>query len=203
MRMHTIPPFLPKLYPKRIWRVNTKGNELFLTFDDGPSEEITQWILNVLSEYSAKATFFCVGANVEKYPLQYEQILKKGHAVGNHTFHHLKGWKSPKQTYVSDALKCRELVKSALFRPPYGKMTQAQSSALIREGFKPVMWSYLTYDFQRNIDKEKVWQHIKKNISKGEVIVFHDHLKAFENLQFLLPRTLEHFSKKGYSFKAL
>jgi peptidoglycan/xylan/chitin deacetylase (PgdA/CDA1 family) len=184
---------------------------IYLTFDDGPHPEITEWVLNLLKKYNAAATFFCVGENITKHPGVFEEIIFQNHTVGNHTFNHLNGWKSPNKDYIHSVLKAEEVIhnskfinhKSYLFRPPYGKIKTSQAKFLIKEGYEIVMWDVLSADFDQNTSKEKCLQNVLKNTKPGSIIVFHDSEKAFKNLEYVLPKVLEYFSEKGFTFKAL
>ncbi|MCB2208345.1 MAG: polysaccharide deacetylase family protein [Bacteroidetes bacterium] len=190
-------------FPGLTWKMPSGTKSIFLTFDDGPHPEITPKVLNILEAYDAKATFFCVGENAVKYTDTYREILKHGHRTGNHTFHHLKGWNTPSKTYLHDTLECSKQVKSVLFRPPYGKITPLQIKALKKEGFSIIMWSVLTRDYKRSADPKKLLRNAIKRTQPGSIIVFHDSKKADHNLMYILPRFLEHFSKKGYLFKVI
>lgn len=190
------------LYPQLLWKVRTDEKIIYLTFDDGPHPEITLKVLDVLGKYNAKATFFCVGNNVEKYPGIYHEILKSGNQTGNHTFHHLNGWKTKDEDYFNDISQCKTLVDSVLFRPPYGKIKRSQIKLLKKE-FTIVMWSVLTYDFSQPICPQKCLQIALKNTGKGSIVVFHDSVKAVENMLFALPLFLQYFTDKGFKFQAL
>jgi peptidoglycan-N-acetylglucosamine deacetylase len=189
--------------PGALWQMPAEEKSLYLSFDDGPSADITYWILSELEKYQAQATFFCVGDNVEKYPGIYKEIKKKGHAVGNHTFNHFNGWSTETADYVENINKANDVIGSPLFRPPYGKMRPAQIRKVRELGYKIVMWSVLTYDFENNLDTWQSWKKIIRFTRPGGILVFHDNIKAFENLKILLPQTLAYFSNKGYSFKAI
>ncbi len=191
------------VFPELLWKFPSRNKELFLTFDDGPHPVITPKVLNILDAYEAKATFFCVGENVQKYPETYARILERGHRTGNHTFNHLRGWGTEKTEYLDNIRKCRELVDSDLFRPPHGRITKKQAEILLASGYKIVMWSVLTKDYQQNSNREKLLQNAIRKTEPGSIIVFHDSEKAAENMLFLLPRFLEYFSGKGYVFKAI
>jgi peptidoglycan/xylan/chitin deacetylase (PgdA/CDA1 family) len=203
MRFYYIPSLIRALYPKRIWSIPTSSRDIYLSFDDGPTPDITPWILEMLSQYNAKATFFCVGDNVVKHKKQYQSLLDAGHAVGNHTFNHMKGWQQPLHTYIENVELCKLEVESNLFRPPYGKIKSVQAKELLKSGYRIIMWSILTYDFDKTLNCEGAWKQIIKHTQPGSILVFHDHAKAFENLKVLLPKTLDYFSKQGYSFKAI
>jgi peptidoglycan-N-acetylglucosamine deacetylase len=202
--MYTIkPPKIVKaLYHELEWRINTNKPEIFLSFDDGPVPEITPAVLKILNEYNAKATFFCIGHNVDKYPGIYKSILEDGHTTGNHTYNHLNGWKTPRFTYLRNTLQCAELVKTSLFRPPYGKISRAQARA-IRSRYRVIMWDVLSGDFDKNITKEKCLHNVIANTSAGSIIVFHDSYKAADKVLYALPRVLEYFSNKGFSFRSI
>ena|ERR1017187_7128115 len=198
-------PRLLRLFYRRdaIWQIPTNKKELFLTFDDGPTPEITQWILKLLEKYGVHATFFCVAENAMKYPDIFNDIKLKGHTIGNHTYNHLNGWETDDVTYAENIDKANEIIKSLLFRPPYGRIKRTQAKSLNRLNYKVVLWSILTYDFDRNLNRNKAWSQIQKHTKPGSILVFHDHQKAFENLKELLPKTLEYFSGQGFSFENL
>ena len=172
---------------------------IYLTFDDGPIPEATPGILEILARYNAKATFFMVGDNVRKYPEVFRQVVDQGHATGNHTFHHLNGWKTTSGLYLDDVSRCAELVPSRLFRPPYGKFTPMQY-LLLKKDYRFILWSVLTYDFHRHTSGEQCLQNAVNNTKPGSIVVFHDNLKAIDNVNYALPRFLEHFSNLGFRF---
>ncbi len=200
--MHIVrPPLLFKsVYSKAIWRIKNQKNNIYLTFDDGPIPEITHWVLDCLREYEVKATFFCVGDNVRKYPEIFQRILDEGHAVGNHTFNHLKGWKQPFDVYIENIEKCQELTNTPLFRPPYGKMSYPQYKTLHRK-YRIIMWDVLTGDYDARISKEQCLKYCIDYTRSGSIIVFHDNIKAIENLQYALPKALEFLKNKGFNFQ--
>jgi peptidoglycan/xylan/chitin deacetylase (PgdA/CDA1 family) len=185
-----------------IWKINTRKKEIFLTFDDGPHPQITPWVLNQLKKYDAKATFFCVGNNVKKYPSVYEQVIAEGHAVGNHTYDHLNGWKTDTQKYMANITKAAALVSSGLFRPPYGRIKRKQAkqlpAALNNIHTKIIMWDVLSADFDQGITKEKCLENVLHNYREGSIVVFHDSEKAFPHLQFALPKILQHLQQEDY-----
>ena len=202
------PPFwLRALYPGRLWRVATKQKEVFLSFDDGPHEMVTPFVLDLLAKYNAKASFFCIGKNVQANPALYNEILAQGHRVGNHTMHHLTGWKTDTSLYLLDVVKASELIESNLFRPPYGKMNFAQArgiaGAMQQAQSKIVMWDILSGDFDLNLTGEQCFENCKKYLRLGSIIVFHDSQKAWDRLKVALPMFLEYAIANGYSFKAL
>lgn len=196
------PEIIKPLGKNLVWNVSTTEKVLFLTFDDGPIPEITPWVLNVLDQYNAQATFFCVGDNVKKHPDVFQQVLDAGHLVGNHTMHHLNGWKTKYYSYLKNTLECKNRVDSNLFRPPYGKITRQQSVCL-RQRFQIIMWDVLSGDFDQSISPEKCFQNVVTHAEEGSIVVFHDSIKAFGNLKHALPQTLEHFAKKGFRFETL
>jgi peptidoglycan-N-acetylglucosamine deacetylase len=175
---------------------------MYLTFDDGPIPEITPWVLETLKKFNAKATFFCVGDNVNKNPTVFQQVLADGHAIGNHTFSHINGWNSDNIPYFHDVRHCAKLVKSTLFRPPYGRLTPKQTQFLTRH-YDIVMWDVLSGDFDQDISKEDCLKNVVSAAKRGSIIVFHDSLKAAERMMYALPRVLEHFAAKGYRFEHL
>jgi len=196
--IHT-PTFIQSLFPNFIWRIPTEDKVLYLTFDDGPIAEVTPWVLDMLAEYDAKATFFCVGENVERHPEIIERMLAEGHTAANHTHNHLSGWGSENVPYFHNVRKCAQLVDSDLFRPPYGRMKPRQAQFLLRH-YRIVMWDVLSADFDPNISADQCLNNVLKNTKEGSIIVMHDSLKAQKNMQYTLPRVLEHFSSLGYRF---
>ncbi len=176
---------------------------LYLTFDDGPIPEVTPKVLDILADFQAKATFFCIGNNVENHPQLYQRIQDEGHAVGNHTYDHLKGWMHPTNDYIENTQKAASLIESKLFRPPYGRIKPAQTKALKALGYTLVMWDVLSYDWDAQIQKEQVLKNCLKSTKKGSILVFHDSQKASKNMLYALPKVLAHFSKKGYRFENL
>jgi len=191
------------LFPDFTWKISTKMKKLFLTFDDGPHPVITSKVLNILDEYNAKATFFCVGENVNEHPKIYNEILLKGHQTGNHTYNHLKGWNTATKSYIESIQRCKQLVNSDLFRPPHGRITYKQVKALKKEGYRIIMWSVLTRDYKKTDHKNGLLDRAIRKTRPGSIIVFHDSEKAEDNLFYLLPKFLDHYAHKGYSFELL
>lgn len=199
-------PIIKKIFSNYIWSIPTTEKKVFLTFDDGPIPEITDWVLNQLKVYNAKATFFCIGNNIEKHPAVFSRIIKDGHMIGNHTFNHVKGWKTTNKTYFKEVEMCEVEIqkssilnlKSKLFRPPYGKIKTSQSRRLRKLGYKIIMWDVLSADYKEEISKEKCLENVLKNVEPGSIIVFHDSIKAFQNLEYVLPKTLQFLSENGY-----
>jgi len=198
-----VPRFIQKLYPRRVWRIESTSNELFLTFDDGPHPDVTPRVLDLLNEYNAKATFFCIGDRVKQYPTVVEQILAAGHTIGNHTQHHLNGWKTPAHEYVNDVAEAQGLIKKTLFRPPYGRITRNQERAVRGLGVKIIMWTILSADYDQDISPADVSRRVTENIEKGSIVVFHDSEKAAVNMLFALTELLKKASLQGFKFKAL
>jgi len=175
---------------------------VFLTFDDGPTPGVTEWVLDTLKKFGAKATFFLVGNNAKNNPELVERIVSEGHSIGNHTFNHLNGWRTPLSTYSKSALKCGEVVPGNLFRPPYGRITRAQTRRLGNR-FKIIMWDVLSGDFDTELPKQKVVKNVLNNTESGSIVVFHDSAKAEPRLKYALPRVLNYLKDEGYSFKPI
>lgn len=198
MKVQT-PRFLHKLFPKLIWKERVTSKEIYLTFDDGPHPNITPKILNILAQYDAKACFFCVGENVQRYPETFQSVLAAGHQVGNHTFNHMQGWKVTDDVYLENIEKCNKLVHSRFFRPPYGKIKPSQVKKL-KENYNIVMWTVITHDYDSNYDSEVCLKKAIQKTRPGDVVVFHDSVKAEKNVLYVLPKFLEYFSGLGYRF---
>ena len=196
------PPIIKTIFSDFVWSLDTDSKEVFITFDDGPIPELTPWVLDELKKYDFKATFFCVGDNVRKYPEIYQRIIAEGHSVGNHTYNHLNGWNKDLDTYLENIKKCDNIVSSDLFRPPYGKMKPNQS-AVIKTEKSIIMWDVLSGDFDQTISQEKCLSNVMDNFVPGSIIVFHDNLKAEKNLKYVLPRFLNHLAKEGYKSQNL
>jgi peptidoglycan/xylan/chitin deacetylase (PgdA/CDA1 family) len=205
--------FVKKIFPNYVWNIPNNENKVFLTFDDGPIPEITEWTLEQLKKYDAKATFFCIGNNIEKHPEIFNNIITQGHAIGNHTFNHLNGWKNSTEDYIENVKLCQSQITNPkshpsdselaqqilnLFRPPYGKIKPSQSKILRKLGYKIIMWDILSYDFDQTITPEKCLDNVLKNIVNGSIIVFHDNVKAEQNLKYALPKTLAFLKEKGF-----
>lgn len=202
MYLATPPFWLKWLYPSLTWNKSRKEKTIYLTFDDGPIPVVTPFVLNTLKKFNAKATFFCIGDNVRKYPEIYNQVLQGGHSVGNHTFNHLKGWKTKNQIYLENVEQCRKLVDSRLFRPPYGRGTRSQY-ALLSSDYSIIMWDVLSCDFDERLRPERCFEKVIEHTTNGSVVVFHDSLKAYPRLEYTLPRALEYWHKEGYTFGRL
>ncbi|UAY52753.1 polysaccharide deacetylase family protein [Ferruginibacter albus] len=200
------PFWLKKIYKGCIWNINSVDDKtIYLTFDDGPHPTVTPFVLDELSKYNAKGTFFCIGKNVELYTVVYNRLLTEGHATGNHTFNHLNGWKTNDETYIRNITMAEEFIKNDLFRPPYGKIKRKQIKSLTKENhrYRIIMWSVLSGDFDKNLSVEQCLKNVLQNTKNGDIVVFHDSEKAFEKIKYALPKVLEHFSNKGYKFKKI
>jgi peptidoglycan/xylan/chitin deacetylase (PgdA/CDA1 family) len=178
------------------------GKVIYLTFDDGPIPETTPEVLSILRQYQALATFFVVGDNVRKHPEVFAMVQEAGHSFGNHTFHHLNGWRTSPGAYLYDVQRCGEYFSTRLFRPPYGRFTPSQY-LLLRKDFRFILWSVLTYDFKGNISPEKCLDSSIRCTRNGSIVVFHDSLKSITNVRYALPRFLEHFMALGYRFEPI
>ena len=199
------PWLLKKIYPECIWNIKTDEKVIYLTFDDGPHPVATTFVLEELKRYNAKATFFCIGKNVEENFELYKKIIDEGHAAGNHTYNHLNGWKVKDEVYLDNIFKAKKIIDSNLFRPPYGRITKFQLKQLPAEKYKlrTVMWSVLSGDFDKEITGEECYLTVAKNAKEGSVVVFHDSEKAFKRLEYALPKVLKYFSEKGFEFKSI
>ncbi len=185
----TPPKFLRRMLPDLIWEIQSERS-VYLTFDDGPTPGITEWILSTLDKYNAKATFFLLGRNVEMYPELYHKIVEAGHAVGNHTYSHQKGWKMSLERYIEDVEFASTLIKSNLFRPPYAQITPAQSRFLGRR-YKMIMWDILSRDYAQSLSPEGCLKNVSNYLEEGSLVVFHDSEKSFLNMSYALPKVLE------------
>ena len=198
----TTPKFIQALFPSLVWRKETLDKEIWLTFDDGPTPEVTPWILSVLKKENVKATFFLVGQQIEEFPELVGAIIKDGHKIANHSYSHKNGWLTNKEKYLEDIDNCQELMpNNKLFRPPYGKITKAQITAL-KEEYKIILWDILSYDFQQNRSPKRVQENIINNTSAASIIVMHNNQMSFKNLQLILEDTIQQLKAKGYNFSA-
>lgn len=200
MNLYSAPFWIRAFYPRGLtWRVPTSNREIYLTFDDGPVPEVTPVVLDILKKYNVKATFFCVGENVQKYPDVFNQVQKDGHAIGNHTYHHVKAWKTDYNVYLSEVEQCNRLVKSNLFRPPHGQINRKIARKL-RKDYQIIMWNALTGDYNKNLTGNQCLANAINNTSPGSIIIFHDSIKAFERMEYALPLYIEYCLKEGYTF---
>ena len=195
-----------------IWDFPTSRKIVYLTFDDGPTPEITDWTLDILKKYDAKATFFCIGENIKKHPDLFKSIQNQGHSIGNHTENHINGWNSSAEGYIENVKRCEKTIQKFsienykfqhIFRPPYGKVTPQQFKLLKKSNYKVIMWDVLSADFDASISPEKCAEHVIKNIEPGSVVIFHDSLKASKNLKLALSQTLSFLQKNEYEMKAI
>lgn len=190
------------LFRDLIWKFQGREKELFLTFDDGPEPNVTDWVLEILQKYDAKATFFCLGKKVEENPKLFSDIIAKGHSVGNHTYSHLKAWSTAGKNYISDVKRASKYIETNLFRPPYGKIRPHQVKEL-KKDFKIVMWDILAKDYDKRVSEQTCLRNVINYAESGSIIVLHDSLKAKEKLQYVLPRILEHYSNLGFRFSSI
>lgn len=190
------------MFPGLIWEIKTGEKEIYLTFDDGPHPVVTPRVLETLDKFGVKATFFCVGENVEKYPDTYKLIISNGHRVGNHSYNHINGWKVSNADYFENIEKAGKFIESGLFRPPYGKITPSQTKVLKKQ-YSIIMWSVLTYDFDKSVSKEQCLKNSISSTGPGSIVVFHDSLKSANNMHHALPLFLKHFIDGGYVFGLL
>lgn len=222
------PKYVQRIFAKRTWAFLPNGNQVYLTFDDGPIPEVTPWVLDLLNKHEAKATFFCIGDNVRKHSEVFKRIASEGHAVGNHTMHHLNGWRTTTEAYLEDVGEAdkefknwleapsaesvgtiKSLRKSSfvnrpsLFRPPYGKLSSKQAQKLQKKGYHIIMWDVLSADFDTSISEEKCLQNVIRHLKPGSIVVFHDSLKAEKRLNYVLPKVLKHITEKGWKPEAI
>ena len=198
------PPFLLRILTSGsvYWRIPVKEKCIYLTFDDGPIPEVTPWVLETLKSFNAHATFFCVGENVSKHKDIYKLLLEAGHRTGNHSFHHIKAWNTKKELYLDDVDKAHDLINSRLYHPPHGQLT-FPLIRILRKNFSIIMWSLLSYDFDLSVTPEKCLAIVLKHTKPGDIVVFHDSLKAEPRLKYALPEFLKHFHSKGFVFRSL
>lgn len=219
------PKIITSFYKNYTWQIDTQKKEIYLTFDDGPTPKVTEFVLDTLKKFDAKATFFCIGKNIKKQPKLAERIINEGHTIGNHTHNHLNGWKSSADDYVFNIERANEYIiqysensqrlmtnpnnywektkDQKLFRPPYGKIKKSQAKKLIEKGYKVIMWSVLSGDFDLSKSKEICLKNVLKNTNNGSIVVFHDSKKAYKKLEYTLPKMLAYFSEKGFGFEKL
>ena len=207
--MVKVPKIIKKLFYNQVWDIPNNKNKVYLTFDDGPTPEVTEWVLELLSKENIKATFFCIGKNIEKHPEIFKKTIDSGHSIGNHTYNHLQGWKTSSKKYTENVDLCeneiRKLntIENNLFRPPYGKIKPIQSRILRKKGFKIIMWDVLSKDYDQSVSPEICLDNVTKNTSQGSIIVFHDSLKAQKNLEYTLPKAITFLKNKGFKFEMI
>lgn len=198
--------FIKKIFPQFVWDIPSAQKTVYLTFDDGPIPEVTEWVLALLEEHDIKATFFCIGNNIEKNPHVFQKVADAGHTIGNHTYNHINGWKTHNNAYYENIEACRQVIAtrsgndSKLFRPPYGKISMQQAKEVKSLGYKIIMWDVLSADFDTTITPKKCLDNVIKNATNGSVIIFHDSIKAFTNLEYALPRVIEYLKENGFRF---
>lgn len=212
MKKYTVktPRLVSWIYPSRTWALSREQPHVYLTFDDGPIPQVTPWVLDQLKAHNAKATFFCIGDNIRKHPEIYRSILEQGHSVGNHTFHHKNGRETSAADYLNEVQLAEAVMEATasfpshkLFRPPYGRLTAAQSKGVQAMGYEVVMWDILSADFDPRISPEQCSKNVTKHLRPGSIVVFHDSLKAEAALRQALPATLDLIDKKGWKCQAL
>ncbi|MEA5429068.1 polysaccharide deacetylase family protein [Arcicella lustrica] len=214
MFIHKTNFLMRALHPDFVWNIKRDEKVIYLTFDDGPIPDITEFVLEELAKYQAKATFFCIGDNVRKHPEVFQKIIKQGHAVGNHTFNHLKGWITEDELYLKNFKECEAILENDFqikydslltkkkFRPPYGRIKKSQAKVIL-PSHEIIMWDVLSGDFSQELSPEKVLKKTIQHTENGSIVLFHDSIKANTNMSYALPRVLSHFSEKGFTFKAL
>ena len=206
------PNLIKILFKNWVWSFSKNEKVIYLTFDDGPTPEITEWTLNQLEKHKAQATFFCIGKNIVEHPEIFQKIIKKGHAIGNHTQNHLNNWKTSTSNYLKNIKEAEKNIEiysdskfssSKLFRPPYGKIGFISAKKLRSSNYKIIMWDVLSADFDITISPNECLNNVIKNTENGSIVVFHDSVKASNNLKFALPKVLKHYSEKGFVFKKI
>lgn len=213
--LYQFPDFLHSLYPQALWLGDTDGQTVYLTFDDGPVPEVTPHVLDILDQFEVKATFFWVGENLLKYPHLAQEVVRRGHRVGNHTYNHLSGWSVSADEYKANVQKAQDIMNEILpcdectdraqwlFRPPYGKMRREIYHWLLSEGYKIVLWDIVTHDYNRNYSPEQIERIIWRYVRNGSILLFHDSLKAMQNTLTVLPSVLHRLQVEGYNFGLL
>jgi peptidoglycan-N-acetylglucosamine deacetylase len=212
MFIHKTNAIMRLLYPQFVWR-KSKKNTIYLTFDDGPIPEVTEFVLAELKQYNAQATFFCIGDNIAKNSQIFSKIIEANHSIGNHTFNHLNGWKTEDKVYIENVRKFEDVINSeivnrkssirkSLFRPPYGRIKRSQAKVLLPD-YEIIMWDVLTGDYSKEMNPERCLEKTLKYTEGGSIVLFHDSIKASRNMMYALPRVLEHFSEKGFLFEGL
>lgn len=191
--------FLRWLYPQALWRMNPEERAVYLTFDDGPIPEVTPWVLEVLKHYDVKATFFMVGDNIRKHPQEFQMVVDAGHRLGNHTYHHLGGFRYCTRQYLADVALANEYLQTDLFRPPHGWMRWSQYY-MIRQKYQVVMWDLVTRDYSKRLNGRDVLLNVRKYARPGSIITFHDSVRSHDKLLYALPRSIEWLQSQGYGF---
>lgn len=199
------PGWLQKLFADRIWEMSKLEKKIYLSFDDGPHPLHTAFVLDELKKHNAKATFFCIGNNIQQYPEMFKRIIEEGHAIGNHTHHHLNGKKTADDVYIKDIQEAAKYIDSNLFRPPYGRLKSFQAKIIttLNRPYKIIMWTVLSGDFDPEISTQRCLENVLFKTNNGSIVVFHDSEKASEKMRSTLPVVLRHFSEKGYTFEKI
>jgi peptidoglycan-N-acetylglucosamine deacetylase len=205
--MYTIstPAFFSRMFPSLLWHGDRNEKKIYLSFDDGPHPVATTFVLQTLAKHNAKASFFCIGKNVQAHPNIYQQIIAEGHCIGNHTHNHLSGWTTDTNTYMENIGLAKQYIDSRFFRPPYGRIKPSQVKQIQNapHNMQVVMWDVLSGDFDISISPQDCLQNVLRHTKPGSIVVFHDSEKAFERMQFALPKMIEHFQQQGFQFAAL
>ena len=202
LKLIKTPSFLRYIFPSLIWKKDKSRKTIYLTFDDGPYKDLSNFVLDELKKYQAKATFFYLGKQAEKYPKIIERCINENHQIGNHSYSHLNGWKTKNKRYYKDINKASKLINSDLFRPPYGRIKISQIKHL-KKHYKIVMWDVLSWDFDENTCSKECFKNIVKNTSSGSIIVLHENEKSYKKVKEVLPKILNYFSSKGFTFDVL
>ncbi|MFD2564063.1 polysaccharide deacetylase family protein [Aquimarina rubra] len=198
------------LFPNYTWDFYAKkGKKIYLTFDDGPIPDVTEFVLDQLQFFGAKATFFCIGENIKKHPNIFKKIIANEHSIGNHTMNHLKARKNKLDVYIENVFECEKkiaehsIIENKLFRPPYGQLSKSKLTTLKNAGYKIILWDVLSKDWDKNTSPEECLHNVISNSKNGSIVVFHDSIKAYRNLQYALPKVLEYFTEKEYTFDSI
>ena len=203
MFIEQVPNIIRRFYPSVLWRKDKDKKVIYLTFDDGPTEELTHWILKTLDEFGIKATFFCIGNNAEKLPKIVDEIREKGHTVGIHGYEHRRGLYKNSDVFFSDIEKSKNIIKSNLFRPPHGNITPRQAKKLDELGYNVVLWDVITRDYDVSLSEEQVFNIAKKYTRNGSIVVFHDSAKAEKNMRYAFPKAVKYWLENEYTFEKL
>ena len=201
--LYQFPSWLQRLYGGVIWRMNPSSKVVYITFDDGPIPECTPLVLDILSKYGIHATFFMVAENAQRYPELLQRVREEGHSIGNHTYHHLRGCKTTKQTYMQDITVAKQVLQTSLFRPPHGRMTCSQKKALREAGYQIYLWDVLTHDYNPKYTLEKMLRIVQRFTRNGSIIVLHDSLKSKDRMLQALPQIIKWLQAEGYTFQTL
>ena len=193
------PSIAKYLYPSLVWKKNTEQKRIWITFDDGPDEKVTPFLVNLLGKFNIKATFFIIGKQAKKHPELVKLIINNGHKIGNHSFSHLSGYSTKNNKYVQDVEQAKKYINSDIFRPPYGKITPFQIKKL-KKDFKIIMWDIMSWDFKENISSNKIFRNVMDNVESGSIILFHNNLKSYKNLKKSLELILEKLKEQEYQF---